>query len=79
MRFDSRRPGMQEMLVDLAGSALYAVGALALTGIGAFAELSGVNTLSAGFSPLGVWYLFMGTVALVAAYKLATEKVVSLA
>lgn len=68
---------MKQLLADLLGSAVYAFGALALTGIGAFAELAGINALSTGFSPLGVWYLVMGAVALAMAFRLTTDKVVS--
>lgn len=68
---------MKQLLADLLGSAVYAIGALALTGVGAFAELAGINALSAGFSPLGVWYVAVGGVALAMAYKLTTDKVIS--
>lgn len=63
-----------EPLLEVFGILLYALGAGALTVIGAFAEQAGVQSLTAGDSTLGLWFVVIGAVALYAGYLLTTDK-----
>jgi hypothetical protein len=68
---------MYELLVELAAEfgAVVGLGAVVttLTGLGLLSELSGLHRVTVGNS-LGVWFLFMGAIALVAAYMLTVDE-----
>lgn len=63
-----------ESLLEILGVLLYALGAGALTVIGAFAEQAGIQSLTAGDATLGLWFVVIGTVALYGGYLITTDK-----
>lgn len=65
---------LAESLSELLGILLYAVGAGALTVLGAIAEQAGAQSLTAGDATLGVWFVAVGLVALYGSYLLTTDK-----
>lgn len=60
--------------VEVASVVAYAVGTLALSAIGLFAEYNGVQQLLGGQRLLAAWFAFMGVVALAFAWKLGREQ-----
>ncbi|AEN04783.1 hypothetical protein [Halolamina sp.] len=61
------RTELIELAVDLLAILFYAVLSAALTYEGLLSELSGIGQFANGGDPaLGVWYLFVGTLALYA-------------
>ena len=61
---------MYELVLELFGEtasvALRAVGTLAFTALGIFAELNAVHSLTTGEQMIGLWALYMGAIALYA-------------
>ena len=62
-----------ELLVEFGSVVGVGAAAAALTVLGVLAELSGYARVTSG-ETLGFWFLFMGLVALVAAYKLTVDE-----
>ena len=62
-----------ELLVEFWAVVGLGLATSVLTGLGIMAELSGFHQVTTGDS-LGYWFLFMGGVALVAAYLLAVDE-----
>ena len=69
---------MYEPVIDagaeLASIAVYAVGTLALSVVGVFAEYNGVQQLLGGEQVLAGWFGLMGAIALAFAWSLGREK-----
>lgn len=61
-------------LVDLALTLGYALVSLCLTAIGIDAEYLGLARVGAGEPMIGVWFVFMGVVALAAAALVARDR-----
>jgi hypothetical protein len=69
---------MFEPVLDLGGEALslvvYALGTLALSALGLFAEYSSLQEFLGGDTLLAGWFAFMGVVAFAFAVNLGREK-----
>ncbi|USZ69531.1 hypothetical protein NGM10_07305 [Halorussus salilacus] len=70
--------GLFELASQTLAVAVYAVGTLALSGIGLLAEYNGVQQFLGGETMLAGWFAFMGVVALGFAANLGREKLVPL-
>lgn len=73
----AKQPVMYELLVEAVAEfgAVVGLGAVVttLTGLGLLSELSGLHRVVVG-NTLGFWFLFMGAIALVAAYMLTVDE-----
>ncbi|MFC4552885.1 MULTISPECIES: hypothetical protein [Halorussus] len=69
---------MYELLLELGGEAFlvvgYAVGTLALSAVGAFAEYEGLQQFMTGDQTLAAWYAYVGLVALALAFQLGRKR-----
>ena len=65
---------LAEPLWELLGTLLYVLGASALTILGAVAEQSGMQFMTAGDTILGLWAIGVGLIALYGGYILTTDK-----
>lgn len=63
-----------ELLTELLGLAVFGVGAVGLSVVGAYIERFALQTVQSGQLMLGAWSLVIGVVVLYFAYLLATDK-----
>lgn len=66
---------MYESLLELGVFALYAAGSGLLTILGALTEYQGIQNALSGDNMMALWFVWMGTVALIAGLMLARDKV----
>jgi hypothetical protein len=66
---------MYESLLELGAFALYLAGSGLLTVLGALTEYQGIQNALSGDNMMAAWFVWMGTVALVAGIMLARDKV----
>ncbi|WP_458190377.1 hypothetical protein [Haladaptatus sp. NG-WS-4] len=67
---------MYEPLLEIGTFLFYLLGSGLLTALGLLAEYDGLKSAAAGDSMMALWFVYMGTVALVAGAMLAREKVI---
>ncbi|EFW92043.1 hypothetical protein ZOD2009_11220 [Haladaptatus paucihalophilus DX253] len=66
---------MFESLLELGMFALYIAGSGLLTVLGAVTEYQGIQNALSGDNTMALWFVWMGTVALIAGLMLARDKV----
>lgn len=68
-----------ELIAELLAPLAYALGAALLTGVGLLAELSALQSASSGELGLGLWFTYVGAVALyVGLYVLGHQRLLPL-